>query len=155
MKQAHAVKMPLVLGVLALVSVLAWWTLGALLTWGALHVNTSDEAIFVRSTTGVDVVRTLSKPEDAPLKSISKPYEAVKPREVPCTSEEINPVLYALDTMLPVFQLHMESKCEFSGAHFFWADAARLGKAIYSLFGWIIVTLAALTWTGVLRREPS
>jgi hypothetical protein len=139
----------------ALVSVLTWWTLGALLTWGALHVNTTDEAIFVRSTTGVDVVRTLSKPDEAPTKSSNgKPYEAVKAREVPCTSEEINPVLYALDTMLPVFQLHMESKCEFSGAHFFWSDAARLAKAVYSLFGWIIVTLAALTWTGVLRREP-
>ena len=104
-------------------------------------------------TTPVDIVRTLSKPDDAPTSSArSEPYPEFKTRDIAC--DEVSPLLYALDTMLTVFQLHMESKCEFTDN----TRSGRIGrlvKGVFSLLGWIIVTLAALTWTGVLRREPA
>jgi hypothetical protein len=137
----------------AFTTVVLWLLIG----WGgvtcALHLNHAGNVIFVRATTPVDIVRTLSKPDDAPTSSArSEPYPEFKTRDIAC--DEVSPVLYALDTMLPVFQLHMESKCEFTDN----TRSGRIGrhvKGVFSLLGWIIVTLAALTWTGVLRREPA
>jgi hypothetical protein len=139
----------------AFITVVVWWMIGWAGVTYALELNTPTEALFVRTTTGINVVRTLSKPDEAPANPADRlPYPSFKTREIACDDEEISPVLYALDTIVPVFQLHMDAKCEFSGD----TERGRLWrhiKAVYALFGWIIVTLAALTWTGVLRREPS
>jgi hypothetical protein len=135
----------------ALVTVLAWLFLGWLCISHAVDLNDSHNVVFVRSTTGVDVVRTLSKPDEEPKSpSTHTPYSKFETRDIAC--DEVSPFLYALDTMLPVMQLHMEGKCEFSDSKpgRLW----RLGRAFYAMIGWIIVTLAALTWTGVLRKEP-
>lgn len=137
----------------ALVTVLAWLLFGWVCVSHAIELNESRDVVFVRSTTGVDIVRTLSKPEEAPrTPSLPGPYDRFDTRDIAC--DEVSPLLYALDTMLPVFQLHMEEKCEFTDntRHGRWW---RFGKAAYALIGWILVTLAALTWTGVLRKDAA
>lgn len=137
----------------ALVTVLAWLLLGWVGVSHAIDLNESRNVVFVRSTTGVDIVRTLSRPEEAPrMPSQTGPYDRFDTRDIAC--DEVSPLLYALDTMLPVFQLHTEEKCEFTNntRHGRWW---RFGKAAYALIGWILVTLAALTWTGVLRKDAA
>jgi hypothetical protein len=137
----------------ALITVVFWLLLGWASVNYAMHLNHAGDVVFVRATVPVDVVRTLSKPDEAPTSPAEEsPYKEVKTRDIPC--DDISPILYALDTMLPVFQLHMDGKCEFTDN----TRHGRIGrhlKAGFALIGWIIVTLAALTWTGVLRREPA
>ena len=64
--------------------------------------------------------------------------------------DQIDPLVYALDAMLPIVDLHQEDKCEVSGdAGAIW----RIGRALYAVFGALLVSAAILTWTGVLRRN--
>ena len=149
----------------ALVTVLLWLALGWIGVSVALDENDRHNVVLVRAATGVELIRSLSKPEEYPKSPtldegrdrrdprgwILAPHSRIQAREIPC--DEISPLLYALDTMLPVVDLHMEEKCEFSNDEDgpWW----RFGKAVYALIGWVIVAMAALTWTGVLRREPA
>lgn len=142
----------------AFVTCVGWLVFGSVLTVIAL----CQPDILVRSAAGVEVVRSLTEPNARPHSPTPDPaldpkplgsagygvYPAVSTRDIRCL--EIDPVLYALDTMLPVVDLHMEEKCEVADDK----TAYRWVKALYAMIGWIIVALATLTWTGVLRREP-
>jgi hypothetical protein len=64
--------------------------------------------------------------------------------------DQIDPLVYSLDAMLPVVDLHQEDKCEVSGeAGAVW----RIGRALYAVIGALLISAAILTWTGVLRRN--
>lgn len=131
-------------------TVLAWWTLGSVLA--ALALWSPD--IMIRTANGVEIVRSLGDPNSPPVagagtKAGNVVLPAMSTRDVRCN--EIDPVLYALDTMLPFVDLHMEEKCEVSDDQPFY----RWIKAAFAMLGWLIVTLAALTWSGVLRRVPT
>lgn len=144
----------------AFATFLIWFALGWLGVSAAMEENDRNNVVLVRSATGVEIVRSLSRPEDLQRSPVFDEkrdrregpvyasVDKVSVRDIPCT--DISPALYAFDTMLPVVDLHMMEKCEMA------ADAPgwRFGKAIYSAIGWIITVLAALTWTGVLRRTP-
>lgn len=144
----------------ALLTVLVWFAIGWIAVEVALIENDNRNVVLVKAAAGVELVRSLVDPDAVP-KSPSfdsqrdskegrpeyAPHDKVEVRDVPCT--DISPPLYALDTMLPVVDLHIEDKCEMASN----ASSWRLGKAIYAMIGWIIVAMAALTWTGVLRRE--
>jgi len=68
--------------------------------------------------------------------------------EVPCVGQ-IEPAFYAVDLMLPFIPLHQETKCDISVApeDLWW----QWGKFLYSLLGKLVVTLALITFSGVLR----
>lgn len=58
--------------------------------------------------------------------------------------------LFALDLMLPLVDLRQESMCALrpdADGYFHW------WKAIITILGWIVVPLAALTFSGVLKRD--
>ncbi|MBK1715662.1 hypothetical protein [Rubrivivax gelatinosus] len=65
--------------------------------------------------------------------------------------EQIEPLVYALDAMVPLLDLHQEDRCTISGD----AEAVgwRLGSAFYSLLGAYVTSLFVLTISGVLRRS--
>lgn len=70
--------------------------------------------------------------------------------EVMC-GNQIEPLLYALDVFVPALDLQQESRCAVSTR-----DEARwwrMAKALYSVLGWIVVSLTILTVSGVLRRQ--
>jgi hypothetical protein len=78
---------------------------------------------------------------------------------VPC-ADSIEPALYALDVFIPLVDLRQESKCEVgmaSGAETELLPGElqfyRLFKALYAVAGWLIVSLAILTFSGVLQRR--
>lgn len=70
--------------------------------------------------------------------------------EVMC-GNQIEPLLYALDVFVPALDLQQESRCAVSTRE----DARwwRMAKALYSVLGWIVVSLTILTVSGVLRRQ--
>lgn len=72
--------------------------------------------------------------------------------EVSC-GDQVEPSLYALDVMLPLLDLHQESKCAISSADglepFLW----RLFRALYAIVGAYMTSMLILTLSGVLRRS--
>jgi hypothetical protein len=146
----------------ALLTVIGWFLVGWYGVGLALDRNDAQRAVLVKASSGVEVVRSLIEPERAPKSSptdesrdrfsdgrwIMVPHEKIEIRDIPCA--DISPALYALDTMLPFVDLHMEEKCEVSDN----APTWRFVKASYAMIGWILVAMAALTFTGALRREP-
>jgi hypothetical protein len=147
----------------ALVTLVLWILLGS---WGVSQAMQPPAPALVKASTGVEIVRSLATP-DTPIKSPTfnpasdvkdhdsvryAQHPAVSVRDVPCpgiSSFGISSFLFALDTILPVVGLHMVEKCEVSDD----APGWKLLRAAYSIVGWVIVALAALTWTGILRRD--
>jgi hypothetical protein len=71
--------------------------------------------------------------------------------EVPC--DERDPLLYALDVMVPVIDLRQEVRCKMSSKASQMGALWRLGKGAYALGGWIVVSGLILTVSGVVRRQ--
>lgn len=81
--------------------------------------------------------------------------------------KQIDPLVYAADAMIPLLDLGEEKKCGIGmgpsarstpgiqiGARQLGGDVAwaRFGWALYCLFGWVFVSLAIATWSGLFRR---
>lgn len=77
--------------------------------------------------------------------------------DVPCR-DMINPSLFALDVFIPLVDLRQESKCEIgvaedSSATPQQAAWLKVFKVIYAIFGWIVISLSILTFSGFLQRR--
>jgi hypothetical protein len=98
--------------------------------------------------------------EDQPLEPGSPVYPGGEPRSAVRCGTSIYEPFYALDLMVPVLDLQQEHRCQVRngppapGAGLlqrpsFW----NLAKSAYTLLGAVIVSLAILTFSGVLRRH--
>lgn len=75
--------------------------------------------------------------------------------DVDCTDAAItwtDDLVYAADMLVPFIPLHQESKCEIKPSSDWGAGVWRSLKAIYSVTGWVIFSLALVTFSGVLKR---
>jgi hypothetical protein len=87
---------------------------------------------------------------DAPvfLHAEQSPATAGPPR---CGRDDIQPLFYALDMMVPVMALHQLDKC--------WVDTGpgtigwRVFWSLYSFLGKLVTSLALLTYSGVLKPK--
>ena len=145
----------------ALVTVLLWLALGTAGVCWALGENRSGHVVLVRSLVPVEVLQSLTDPDAAPRSPtvdqkrdklvaghvVYGPHDKVQSRDVPCSG--VSPPLYALDLMLPFVGLRIADRCEMVD-EFWWL----YGKAAYEMIGWLIVAMTALTWTGILRKDP-
>jgi hypothetical protein len=70
--------------------------------------------------------------------------------ELPCR-RQIEPLLYALDVFIPALDINQETRCTISTrpSALWW----RVGRAVYAILGWIVVSLTILTCSGILRRQ--
>lgn len=97
----------------------------------------------------MSVVSTLTG--DKPM-TFKVPISEDMTEEVSC-GDQVEPSLYALDVMLPLVDLHQESKCTISSADgmgpLFW----RIFRAAYALIGAYVTSMLILTLSGVLRRS--
>lgn len=76
---------------------------------------------------------------------------------VPC-GDMIDPGLFALDVFIPLVDLRQESKCEIGVAADSSATASKAAwlkvfKVTYAIFGWIVISLSILTFSGFLQRR--
>ena len=60
----------------------------------------------------------------------------------------LEPPLYALDVMLPVVDFGHESLCAVREGRTFWHNV----EAVYRLIAWLLVSIAFLTFSGILRK---
>jgi hypothetical protein len=70
--------------------------------------------------------------------------------DVPCGTA-ITPWIYAADVFIPLLDLRQESACSVRADA--WAAPWRWLKALYAALGWVVISLAILTWSGALRRQ--
>lgn len=140
----------------AVATMIVTLALGGALVWlanhrGALVVDAQSVAVVGQSSAATDL-----------------------PKAVAC-GDQINPPIYAIDLFIPLIDLRQESKCEVGeapgarlgpgvaipipGLNWTWRSAFaevelwRWGKALYGICGWILTSLAILTFSGVLRRQ--
>ena len=69
----------------------------------------------------------------------------------PCGSQDIQPLFYAMDMMLPVIALHEEARCYVDTR-----PGTEIWQAlwsIYSFLGKLVTSLALLTYSGVLKPK--
>jgi len=71
-------------------------------------------------------------------------------REIRCR-DQIESLLYAIDSFVPLLDLKQESKCTISAAPHAWPW--RILKTLYTILGWIITSGLILTVSGVVRRQ--
>lgn len=126
-----------------------WMTLGLYLAIGALGAD-------LLNRTGRLVVDVSYVAEDATPDTRAMSADSAAP--VRCGGE-IDPIIYALDVMIPLIDLRQELQCEpgFADASYHGSELElfllRLGKALYALFGAVLTGATVLTLTGVLRRR--
>lgn len=64
------------------------------------------------------------------------------------TDRTFDALVYAADTVLPFIPLHQETKCELRpDLHFL-----RFSRAAYTVLGWVVTSLALLTFSGIVKR---
>lgn len=152
-------------------------TLALWIAIGSVGVHTANS----RGQLVVDVVPTASGLEPAKGRYATPVIEGRAFDAVPCGSE-INEVLYAADVFIPLIDLRQESRCTVGesslasvaaplpdGAGWWARQAADIRartvdsqtfwevlKAVYSVLGWLILSLAILTFARIDRRvqEP-
>jgi len=101
--------------------------------------------------TTLPVASVLVSDGDTPRTATLKIWSPLATVEARCT-DQIMPLFYSIDLMLPVIPLHQETKCEISTRPecAFWQWA----KFLFSIVGKMVTTLALLTFSGVLKTRP-
>ena len=144
-----------------------WFATTALDDRGYLVQNTSTSATLVAA----DASGRLG----AAFPHATPPYEA---SDLPC-GNVINKLLYATDVFIPLLDLRQESRCDVRSPHAGDPDPAaewqmhagsakltsylrtvfhspvlwvQLGKSLYAILGWVVISLTILTYSGTLRR---
>ncbi|HYE29717.1 MAG TPA: hypothetical protein VEA61_15980, partial [Allosphingosinicella sp.] len=72
----------------------------------------------------------------------------------PC-ARAVNPLLYAADVFIPLVDLRQEVRCAIRTAPGWWSEATlwEILKALYAICGWVVISLAIITFTNVARRH--
>ena len=119
-----------------------------LLGWGAVKwANSAGMLVLGTSPVSTVLVKSNGK-KYAVHVPVSKP--TAETPDVAC-GDAINPFLYAVDMFIPLLSLKEESHCDIkSGTP--WTVVLQTLKLLYAVAGWIIVSLALLTYSGVTRR---
>jgi hypothetical protein len=79
---------------------------------------------------------------------IDEAGEVGAPEEIDC-GDLANVFVYPLDVMIPLLDLRQEARCQFSITNQ-WLGVA---KGAYAILGWLVITGAIITWSGVVRRH--
>lgn len=126
-------------------------TLFLMIGWPSIWAMKSAH-IFVIDTQAVAVAAQAALPtaEPSPVtpQANGKSFE-----EIPC-GDEINALLYTADLAVPLVQLHQVQRCQITHRAGLLSDALRVGLGLYSFLGWIALSLALITFSGIARRLP-
>ena len=120
----------------------------ATLSWPRL-----TQAVLVLDTVSVSTV--LGRDPAQPGKGLASAMPISKTPadyadEAPC-GDQIEPLWYALDVLVPLLDLKQEDKCTITSKDTAWGW--RAFKALYALIGAVVTSIMLLTVSGVLRRR--
>ncbi len=122
-------------------TLLGFWLLGA-----ALVHQGDEEHLFVPTATPVDAP-IVQPSQIAAGKPIGPMPSSDRSGSLPCA--DLNSFVYAFDVMVPLLDLHEESRCSVNPSEHFWSFI----KSLYAVIGWILTSVGILTLSGVLRRD--
>jgi hypothetical protein len=123
-------------------TLVAFWAVGVFMFWGlssaeVLKIDTSAVATAVSTTVSGDE-RVV----------VEEARAGANDEEIPC-GDHINELVYPLDVMIPLLDLHQESRCDVSITNLGWGAL----KGLYAIVGWLIISGFIITWSGVVRRH--
>ncbi len=142
-------------------------TLGICLLVGTLGIRYADSStwphphqpLLVVATSTVNTLAVYNQ-DQSTLQPSAQPYaitlqkstdpKARPPGEIFCGAR-IDPLLYATELFVPALDLHQTSVCEFSAGEE--ARGWRAARALYTILGWIVISITVLTVPGILRRR--
>ena len=154
----------------------ATWCVLLLLGWGATAVL-NKAGFLVQNTSTAATVLTKAKKGDL-VSTFPAPEDRTEPGTLPC-HEAINNFLYAADVFVPLLDLRLDLRCDVRSADdgdlsiaqawkagptlscksrqvaraFVRAPALwQFSRSLYASIGWLVISLAILTYSGVLRR---
>ncbi len=143
-----------------LITVLVYLMFGAFGVWLAKENNMLVETSMVASTSIASSSPVI--PQDRPPATITHQHafmtampEKTDTEELVCTdtaTDVATDFVYAADMIVPFIPLHEETKCEISTERSYGAEAWRVGKALYTIVGWLIVSITLATFAGLLKR---
>ncbi|MDM0112633.1 hypothetical protein QTI66_10775 [Variovorax sp. J22R133] len=140
----------------AIFTLLVYWLAGAAfvcygnVAGGVFALETTSiSGNAILPTGGVNFYVRPNVDQKAPLTGLSALALGSPNLDDPDCGDQIDPLIYALDVMVPLLDLRQESKCSVRSRYVGWA----WGKAIYAAFGALLTSLAILTVSGVLRRD--
>jgi hypothetical protein len=135
----------------ALLTFVSLWVLGAALVF--LGTNEISGHIIKVDASSVGTQASETTPGDpTTVTPVVIPVVGVpgSPTEIPCRNQ-VDPLLYALDVMVPLLDFRQEQRCTVSSAPNAWLW--RFVKVGYAVVGWIVVSGLVLTASGFVRRQ--
>ncbi|MBX3512515.1 MAG: hypothetical protein KIT15_01175 [Xanthobacteraceae bacterium] len=140
----------------AAITLILWVVVGSYFTAialerGALVLDTQVVSTYVARPGGTQEPRPVL-PLNPQENSIAEP--------IPCAGS-VDPTLYAIDLMIPLHDFGQAKVCTLKSASNVLSGALQLdeismwwiGKYLYTMFGWLIVSLVLLTFTGTLKAR--
>jgi len=140
----------------AAITLILWIVVGSYFTSialerGALVLDTQVVSTYVARPGGTQEPRPVL-PLNPQENSIAEP--------IPCGGS-VDPTLYAIDLMIPLHDFGQAKVCTLKSASNVLSGAVKLdeismwwiGKYLYTILGWLIVSLVLLTFTGTLKAR--
>jgi hypothetical protein len=125
------------------------WVVGGVLAFaGTSSVN--GHAALKIDTSSIGTVAGLSPNYPGAVLPVVTETGTTGKDELDCVGQ-IDPMLYALDVMVPLLDLRQEQRCRPSAEPGAWF--LRYLKVVYAVLGWIAISGLVLTGSGVVRRQ--
>ena len=137
----------------ASITIVAFWVIGWLAVAEINHsgylVASSATVTSIIANTGEGDTPVLLKTSD-----LSIPPNYIE--ELPCKGK-VNQLLYAVETFTPLLNLRQETRCEIRSPHIkekvpLIPRLLEFAKFVYEILGYVITSLAVLTFSGIARR---
>lgn len=147
-------------------------TLGFVWVVGIGAIQLLDESDLLKANLNVTAQAAVIEPEEKIVPGVYAAAPGTSPPKLPCGAA-ISPALYAAELMIPVWNLHQESRCEIREANASDQNKSMLTfagrkhhvphllvlpstweylRAAYIAFASLVTSLAVLTFSGIARR---
>jgi hypothetical protein len=139
---------------------------------GFIAIKLLDENDLLTANVGTFASAAIAEPKGEVVRIVPRAPKDTPAPKLPCR-EAIAPALYAAELLIPILNLHQESRCDIRGREpqdegktqltfrqhpyhvFHWMVLPLTWeylKALYIVFGSIVTSLALLTFSGIARR---
>lgn len=134
-------------------------TLAAFLALGTWGVETAlrEEMLVLETSRVVSSIAVTENGRMRPANNVVPPGQAIV-SDIPCTNE-IQAVFYAIELILPIMEFGQEKQCILrlapgsDGTTQSEVTAWWTARYLYTIGGWLLISLAIITFSGVVRHQ--